>query len=716
MTELNEYFEYFQNLSRIELDVLNSSLNLSRLSGMLSNAQLQKYHRDGFLIVNDALTADIISGLNRACDNLDKIVENAVHSYEDFNLESESGGWTGQDGATPSYRGKIRKIKNLIDHSEAFREAILDQDLLRIVYSLLGSEFKVHSKGFWMNKPGGGQSSEKPWHQDSAYFQDGEAEIVTVWFPLKDVNTDNGCLYAIPKSHLQGKIQHIGEEAQLELEDRILRDAIPLEMKAGSIALFNQNTIHYSGVNSTHEDRRAIIFRYYAKKYISNNQGNASGVSLGGGISESLTEGVDIGRIEKIHLITNRVLREQANAQGIRFIDVGTDYHYPFYADYTPTRMALMALGEHAESSLHYPSSYGLLELRDSFKNFMKSQFGVHLDRDTEIMITTGASQTIDALSRTFNGKYVLLPELSLPTVSTISRANGAEFLRLPITSGSGFIDISKAEEIVSQIGGDNIRFLYLNSPCNPNGKVASKEYLEELVELCNKHGVLIFHDMDSWYTRHSDAVRLTNILEIPRAIDCSVTNISLSKEFGLAGLRIGLVAGNAYIIDLIREHNSTYSVMIPEPNQHAALSALNHFRDDEQRARINRYVTSVLYKSIEGWKSLGWPDSTILYPSAGYKFLLEVPPGIEAQEGFPAITLFDYYVASRAYVKLSTSRSFNPQNNRYVRMILMQDLQTIDEIFSRLNKVGVNYGMTLPKTLGKEYSSFLRSNNRGDF
>ncbi|MCF3577881.1 aminotransferase class I/II-fold pyridoxal phosphate-dependent enzyme, partial [Planktothrix agardhii] len=173
-------------------------------------------------------------------------------------------------------------------------------------------------------------------------------------------------------------------------------------------------------------------------------------LNLGGSISLNLLQAEKIGQIERAHLVANRILRLNAIEKGIEFIDMGTDYSYPFYHEYEPTQQALQSLGNHANEALHYPSSYGLISLRSSFQNFMSSQFKIELDLHKEIMITTGASQVFDALSRSFGGSYVLIPEFTLSTVAIIASGNGAKLVRLP-SGESGFFDLIKAESIINR-------------------------------------------------------------------------------------------------------------------------------------------------------------------------------------------------------------------------------------------------------------------------
>lgn len=435
------------------------------------------------------------------------------------------------------------------------------------------------------------------------------------------------------------------------------------------------------------------------------------------GVSENLQQGVEAGRIEKTHLIINRVLQNEARLRGEEWIDMGTDYYYPFFRGYRPTEAALAALSEHRESSLHYPSSYGLPALRESFSRFMRKQFNVDLDIHREIMINTGASQAFDALSRSFTGTYAALPNLSLPTVATIAAGNGAKMLRLPTDPETGFIDLHKSGDVLQTLPENSIRFLYLNSPSNPTGEIASLDYLEQLVAFSKQHNLRVLHDMDSWYTTHDDNIRLDNILEVPGAKDCSVTVLSISKEFGLPGLRVGFLAGNEAIIDIVREHNSTFSVMIPEPCQYAAKAAFDAYDPDRDKREINRRVTEILDISIKGWSSLGWPRDRIQRPKGGFKYLVSKPINIpEKIERFSGIELLDFYIARRCAVKLSSSRAFNPEEDRFIRVILMQEKLKVLEAFKRLKKLGIHYDMDLPYGIADEYADFLSQNVKSDF
>jgi aspartate/methionine/tyrosine aminotransferase len=423
---------------------------------------------------------------------------------------------------------------------------------------------------------------------------------------------------------------------------------------------------------------------------------------LGGGLNPNVIVGRATGMIEKRHLVLRRWYAELAAQHGRTFLDLGTDYTYPFYDKFGPTLEALEAIAQHAHEARHYPSSYGIAEIRQEFQHFMFRQFGVSLNIHSEIMITTGASQAFDALSRTYSGRFLLVPELTLSTVTSIGAGNGAEILRVPIDDRFRPV-LNDLSAILDRVGGQNVRFFYINSPTNPSGTVLDREYLTRLVEIARTHQMLILHDHDSWFTVHCGD-RSVNILEIPGATDIAVTVLSVSKELGLPGLRVGLTAGNHEVINNLRIHNSEFCVMIPEFCQAAVAAALRASTHDELRCEVQQRISAALDAATKGWLALGWPEEAIVRPTAGYKFLLRPPAEFAAiRDGdLTGVDLFDFFVAKEAGAKLSTSRSFNAQVADWMRMIVMQESHIMEEFFERLLEIGVHYRMKPPSGLSE--------------
>lgn len=118
------------------------------------------------------------------------------------------------------------------------------------------------------------KSAGKPgqaWHQDESFVPTRDRSLNVAWIALDNATVENGCLWVMPGSHQRGIIypnrQHsdqrfdrVEEAYQYPFTEE---DAIPLEVKAGSIIFFNGYTLHRSLPNQTsHGHRRALVNHY----------------------------------------------------------------------------------------------------------------------------------------------------------------------------------------------------------------------------------------------------------------------------------------------------------------------------------------------------------------------------------------------------------------------------------------------------------------------
>lgn len=118
------------------------------------------------------------------------------------------------------------------------------------------------------------KSGGKPgqaWHQDEDFIPTRDRSLTGAWIALDDATVDNGCLWVIPGSHKHGilwpmEVQNdprfdcAAESGGFPYKDR---DAVPVEIPAGSIVFFNGYLLHRSLPNYTENRfRRALVNHY----------------------------------------------------------------------------------------------------------------------------------------------------------------------------------------------------------------------------------------------------------------------------------------------------------------------------------------------------------------------------------------------------------------------------------------------------------------------
>lgn len=105
---------------------------------------------------------------------------------------------------------------------------------------------------------------EFPWHQDNGYTYVEPQQYLTCWVALTDATIDNGCPWIAPGVHRKGTLAHRWTDLGFQCLDATPDDAMPLEVSAGSIAVFSSLTPHRTGSNLTDQTRKAYILQYAA--------------------------------------------------------------------------------------------------------------------------------------------------------------------------------------------------------------------------------------------------------------------------------------------------------------------------------------------------------------------------------------------------------------------------------------------------------------------
>lgn len=102
------------------------------------------------------------------------------------------------------------------------------------------------------------------WHQDAAFLRTDPTSVTAFWFALDDANRSNGCLWVQPGGHRSPqRNQFVVREGKARLETLdetpwpTTADAVPVEVEAGTLVVFNGLLPHYSAPNRSDKPRHA---------------------------------------------------------------------------------------------------------------------------------------------------------------------------------------------------------------------------------------------------------------------------------------------------------------------------------------------------------------------------------------------------------------------------------------------------------------------------
>lgn len=244
-----------------------------------------------------------------------------------------------------------------------------------------------------------------------------------------------------------------------------------------------------------------------------------------------------------------------------------------------PPTDALKALGD---TLLHpathrYTPDQGHIELREELALYLRQNWNIQADPESEISITAGANAAFSGVLFTLlsPGQKVLMPSPYYFNSVMAVKLAGAEIVELPV--GPGFQPNS--EEIENAVDNDT-NVIFITSPNNPTGAVYKKETVDEIVDLCIDKDLILISDetygrlVFEGDTHYSPSSRVD-------AKDRVITIGSFSKDFGMSGWRVGYVVGPDDFMQEFLKVQDTVTICAPTPGQMLALEILKHGLDE---------------------------------------------------------------------------------------------------------------------------------------
>ncbi|WP_296664993.1 succinyldiaminopimelate transaminase [Demequina sp.] len=267
--------------------------------------------------------------------------------------------------------------------------------------------------------------------------------------------------------------------------------------------------------------------------------------------------------------------RAAAHPDGLVDLSVGTP------VDPTPAviREALAA----AANAPGYPTTHGTLALREAVAAwFARRRHAPGVD-PAAVLPTVGSKElvaTLPAYLGLGTGDIVVHPSAAYPTYDVGARLAGAT----PLAS----------DDVDDWRGNPAVRLVWVNSPSNPTGAVASAEWLAEVVGAAREIGALVASDECYAELSWSDG-DVPSILD-PRVCGDSHAGVlavySLSKQSNLAGYRAAFVAGDPAVVGPLLEARKHAGMIVPAPVQAAMTVALGddaHVAAQKERYRARR-------------------------------------------------------------------------------------------------------------------------------
>jgi len=262
---------------------------------VLTAEQLDRYHEDGYLLVEGAVSDEWVQRLRAASNEFIEESRTLTSSSQKLDIEPDH----------TSAHPRLRRLTNPVDHHATFAEFTLGGPAADIALDLLGAPARYHHSKLNYKWSGGGETVE--WHQDIQYWPHTDFTPLTIGVYLNDVDDAMGPMGIVPRSHT-GELFNLYDEDGAKWTGSIRSGDLPridldsaeyLKGPAGSITVHNCGCVHGSQPNNSDTVRPLLLQTYsavdsYPLLGVGANgaTGKTSGVLIGtGDAAKTLTVG-----------------------------------------------------------------------------------------------------------------------------------------------------------------------------------------------------------------------------------------------------------------------------------------------------------------------------------------------------------------------------------------------------------------------------------------
>lgn len=340
----------------------------------------------------------------------------------------------------------------------------------------------------------------------------------------------------------------------------------------------------------------------------------------------------------------------------------------------TPANIKEAAKRSLDEGNTSYTSNYGMPALRKAIAEKLERMNDLKVDPNSNIMVTCGAQEALAAVISAFieAGDEVLIGDPSYLLYANLVKLNQGKPVFVPLLEEKNFeFDLDFMEKAIT----DRTRLLILNAPGNPTGTLMSREHLEAVAAICEKHDILVIAD-EAYEQVIYDGQHQVSFATLPGMFDRTITLQSFSKSYSMCGWRIGYAVAPKELMRIIIRAHHPIVMSANSFAQAGAIEALNGPQDSVHNmvAEFDRR-RSLVYN---GLKDAGIPCA---YPQAAFYLFPDISQfGMNCTE-FADYLLDNYGVATVPGVE------FGAQGEGHVRISYATSYEACAEGVKRIKQ-----------------------------
>jgi N-succinyldiaminopimelate aminotransferase len=347
-------------------------------------------------------------------------------------------------------------------------------------------------------------------------------------------------------------------------------------------------------------------------------------------------------------------------------------------------------LKKHAHEFGEYPPVNGTKDWRDAAAAWIKRRFELpdaSVDPEKHVLPLNGTREglflapfIVTPETKAGARPVILLPNPFYQAYSAAILSCGAEPMFVPATAQTGFLPdyASLPKQTLERTVA-----VYLCSPSNPEGAIASEDYWRKLFALADQYDFTVF--ADECYADIYFGKKPTGAMTVRYGMTGDFSRLltfhSLSKRSALPGLRSGIVAGDEKLMAPFRQFRNYAGPQVPMPIMAASAAAWR----DEDHVAANRKTFADRFEVAR--TTLG-NHTGFRIPEAGIFLWLDVGDGVTAtqklwREGGIRVLPGAYMGREILPGKTQSNPGFS-----FIRVALVSDLSTIKAALERMNEI----------------------------
>lgn len=250
----------------------------------------------------------------------------------------------------------------------------------------------------------------------------------------------------------------------------------------------------------------------------------------------------------------------------------------------TPWHIRSAGIENLKSGATRYTANAGLLRLRESICAYMDRRFGLEYDPRSQVFVTVGGSEGIDAVIRSLvnPGDEVLIPQPSFVCYAPLTELAGGVPVILPTYEQGQF---RLRPDVFKQAITPKTKLLIMPYPNNPTGAVMTMADYQAIADVLKQTDVVVLADeiyAELTYTGQPPV----SFAQADGMYERTVIVNGFSKAYAMTGWRMGYVCGPAPVIRQALKVHQFGIMSAPTTSQYAAIEALDNGDEDIVRMR----------------------------------------------------------------------------------------------------------------------------------